>query len=241
MPYATLNEVYGSGFGKADPNKLAQNFGMRNVEDFKQRGVPDSALPVEVGTSNRDIVRFNQRRQGESGDDIARSTALAENREGGGLREPNYRYTTLNPIDDASEIEDVYEGFSAGGMGERRRVRGGGGGGSLHERFLEHFGNCPTCRQKVWEKFSDYVEKRGGDGAEGGSDIREMFGSGDVMKSAEKPSLPVVKDGQEGGSGSGGADSYVDVIVMILLGVFIIFVLDAFVKLGRGLTPSVSE
>lgn len=221
MPYASLNEVYGGGFGKADPNQLAQNYGLRNVEDFNQKKVPDSAMPMEVGVSNMDVIKFNQKQQREVGDG-----------------EPSFKYTTGRGVPDSimdsvnhpdsDDEEEMFETFVPRGWMPRKKR-------SLHERFLEHFKKCSTCRQKVWEKFSNYVEKR----KEEGQDIREMFGSGDVMSAAEKPSVPVVKDGLEA-DGSSNGDSYVDVIVMILLGVFIIFVLDAFVKLGGSIGGSTS-
>ncbi len=273
MPYASLAEVYGGDFGQVDPQKLAQNYGMRNIETYKQKGVPDSALPMEVGVTNMDVVKFNQQvsptnrqvsptnrqvsptdRQVSPTDRQVSPTDRQQQREvdesndeyngqrwrGMGRRkekvhheyndEPNFRYSTMRGVNDEGyEDEDGYndvESFVPRGR-------------SLHERFLEHFGQCSACREKVWEKFSNYVEKRqgtvGGVGGASGSDIREMFGSEDVPPAAEKANTT-------GGSSEGLAgDSYIDVVVMILLGIFIIFVLDAFVKLGRGLGSSGSS
>lgn len=250
MPYASLAEVYGGGFGQVDPQKLAQNYGMRNIETYKQKGVPDSALPMEVGVTNMDIVKFNSRQQREvegrgGGQDMIEEVSRGRRRERRGGRrearremrgysdEPNFRYSTMRGVDDEDEIDDVEEGYDNVESFVPR-------GRSLHERFLEHFGKCSGCREKVWDKFSNYVETRKESMVGNGRDIREMFGSGDVPPAAEKAEKPYVADAGAGGGGN-GADSYVDVIIMILLGIFIIFVLDAFVKLGRGLGGSASS
>lgn len=230
MPYASISEVYGENFGNPDPAKLATQYGygMRSIDSYNQESTRggDSvggALPSNVGTANMAAVKFNsetQYRVNETGNGMEEAEnqrfPWADN------DEPRFTYSTMQGKDDENEIQDVYENFK--------------GGYSLHERFIEHFSKCSTCREKVWEKFSNYIEQKKKHNG-GSSDIREMFsndaGRG-VPVSADKASTPVANVGSAGsGEGSGG-DNYVDVLVMILLGIFIIFVLDAFVKLGKS-------
>lgn len=192
MPYASVSELYGEDFGKTPNYDIAQNYGARNISDFNQTSIPDTALNMEVGTANMDIVKFNQQAQSQQ-----------HSRQSLQYDEPDYRFGL-------ESSNDVVEKFNS----KPQTV-------SLHDRFLEHFSQCSTCRNKVWEKFSDHIIKK----KNTNSDIREMFSQNDVPPSADK-------------SSSNDGNNYIDIIVMIMLGIFIIFVLDAFVKLGQSVAKT---
>lgn len=214
MPYASVTEIYGEDFGKTNIYNISQNYGARNISDFNQTNVPDTALNMEVGTTNMDIVKFNQQQQHHQ----QQTNGVNE------LDEPNYRFGNSGQEMDSDAIVENFRS---------NRTNGQSHGNSLHSKFLEHFSQCPSCRTKVWEKFSTYIadkqQKNGGNDGDNSIDIREMFSQNDVLPSAEKKGV-VSNINDDGNSGN----NYVDIIVMILLGVFIIFVLDAFVKLGQS-------
>lgn len=81
---------------------------------------------------------------------------------------------------------------------------------SFCHKFYEHFLECDECREKI-ERFLS--KKRNDENDNQSSGLIEGFFGGKTTKNE--------------------SEGYMDIFILILVGIFLIFILDCFVRLGR--------